>query len=301
MNTNKLLKSVLSGMLIGAMALGVSGCSTKSAEKFTVAYLPNESTEQNADARNGMKEDLSKALGMEVIEYQASDYNAVIEAMRTGNVDMAYFGPLSFCLAYERANAEPVGMKAKDGDKANATYKSVLIAQADSDINSIKDIKGKSIAFVDPNSTSGNMIPAAEIMKAFPEDKLTMEALQTNGTFFESTMFSGKHQAGLQAVIKGDVDVAPISDAILASEIKNGNAQADDVKIIHSSSPIPSEPMAIRGDLSQDIKDKVKEFILNYDNADYFEQVIGDASARFIPCTIEDYQNIIELNKELNK
>ena len=47
--------------------------------------------------------------------------------MRTGKADMAYFGPLSFCLAYERAGAEPIGMIAKDKDKKNATYKSVLV------------------------------------------------------------------------------------------------------------------------------------------------------------------------------
>ncbi|MGL4607748.1 MAG: phosphate/phosphite/phosphonate ABC transporter substrate-binding protein [Eubacteriaceae bacterium] len=285
-----------------AIAVFLTGCtSSQGSKKFVVAYLPNESTEQNADARNGMAKDLSEALGMEVEEFIASDYNAAIEGMRTGKVDMAYFGPLSFCLANERANAEPVVMKAKGGDKANATYKSVLIVKGDSPINSIKDIKGKTMAFVDPNSTSGNMIPSAEIMKAFPEDKLTMDSLHTNGEFFESVMFSGKHQAGLQAVIKGDVEVAPISDAILAAEIKNGNAKEGDVKIIYSSDPIPSEPMAVRGDISQDVKDKVKAFMTGYANEEYFEKVVGDATARWIPTTVEDYKSVMELNKELNK
>lgn len=269
--------------------------------QFTIAYLPNESTEQNADARNGMAKDLSALLGVKVIEYQASDYNAVIEAMRTNKVDMAYFGPLSFCLAYERANAEPIGMKAKTGKKEDATYKSVLIVKAESSIRSIKDLKGKTIAFVDPNSTSGNLIPSAEIMQAFPEEKLDMDALHTNGVFFSSVMFSGKHQAGLQAVLKGDVDVAPISDEILKQEIKNGNAPDGAVKIIHSSSPIPAEPMAIRSNLPDDVKAKVKHFILTYNNEEYFEKVIGKNTARFVECTIEDYKNIIELNKRLNK
>ena len=270
-------------------------------KQFTIAYLPNESTEQNADARNGMAKDLSAALGIPVVEYQASDYNAVIEAMRTNKVDMAYFGPLSFCLAYERANAEPIGMKAKTGKKEDATYKSVLIARADGPIRSIRDLKGKTIAFVDPNSTSGNLIPSAEIMKAFPDERLDMDALHTNGVFFSSVIYSGKHQAGLQAVLKGDVDVAPISDEILKQEIKNGNAPDGAVKIIHSSSPIPAEPMAIRGNLPSEIKAKVKNFILNYKNEEYYEKVIGKSTARFVECTIDDYKDIIQLNKQLNK
>ena len=63
--------------------------------------------------------------------------------------------------------------------------------------------------------------------------------LHTNGDFFEAVSYSGSHQAGLQAVAKGDVDVAPISDQILASEIANGNVEDGAVKIIHESDAIP--------------------------------------------------------------
>lgn len=300
------MKKLLVFGIIAVLALSMSACggttTTKEKDvKFTVAYLPNESTEQNADARQGMSKDLSEVLGMEVVEFQASDYNAVVEGMRTGKIDLAYFGPLSFCLANERAGAEPIGMKAKNGDKANATYKAVLVVKADSSIQSIEDIKGKSIAFVDPNSTSGNLIPSAEIMNKFPNENLDMDSLHTNGKFFSAVSFSGQHQAGLQAVIKGDVDVVPISNAILASEIKAGNAKESDIRVIHSSEPIPSEPMAIRGDIPEEIKSKVKSFMLSYNNEEYFEKVIGDKTARFVDCSINDYKNIIELNKQLSK
>lgn len=317
----KIFKQLVLITTMGALAVSLAGCSNsvnpasskateatttpqqeaRVNEKFTIAYLPNESTEQNADTRKGMAEDLSKALGMEVVEYQASDYSAVVEGMRTGKIDMAYFGPLSFCMAYQRANAEPIGMKAIGGDKANATYKSVFIVKTDSDIQDITDFKGRTIAFVDPESTSGNLVPTYEIMKAYPNEKLDMDILHTNGKFFEAVSYSGKHQAGLQAVLKGDVDIAPISDKILGQEIANGNAPKDGVRIVYESAPIPAEPMAIRGDLPKELKDKVKDFMLSYDNEKYFEDVIGDTTARFVPCTIDDYQDIIDLDKKLNK
>jgi phosphonate transport system substrate-binding protein len=192
-------------------------------------------------------------------------------------------------------------MKAKDGTREHAFYKSVLIVKHGSPIASIQDIKGKSMAFVDPNSTSGNLVPSNEIIKAFPDAHLTMEDLHTNGKFFSAVTFSGKHQAGLQAVIKGDVDVAPISDEILKAEIRNGNATDSAVKIIFASAPIPAEPMAVRGSLPPAIKDKVKNFILTYQNDKYFEDVVGTKGARFIPCTLADYQSIIDLNHSMNK
>ena len=78
---------------------------------FTIAYAPNESTAESADARNGLAEDLSAVLGCEVEEIQASDYNAIIEALRTGSADMAYMGSQARALGVERTDLEPIVMR----------------------------------------------------------------------------------------------------------------------------------------------------------------------------------------------
>lgn len=294
-------KRIVTALLCLTMVAALTGCGKKEEEVFTIAYAPNESTEQSADARNGLAQDLEEVLGMKVEEIQASDYTAIIEALRTGQADMAYMGPLAIALADERADIEPIAMKAEEGDKSKAIYHSVLITNsANTEINSIADIKGKTIAFVDPDSTSGNLVPTAEILQAFADENLTSEDLHTNGKFFEAASYSGKHQAGLQAVIKGDVDVVPISDNILESEIANGNAAESDIKIIHTSGAIPAEAMVVRADLDEETKAKVQKFLLGYDNEAYFEQVIKNPIARFVECSIEDYQEIIDLNKLLN-
>ena len=293
-------KKLMLAVLCMTAMLSFTGCG-KEEEVFTIAYAPNESTEQSADARNGLAADLEKELGMKVEEIQASDYTAIIEALRTGQADMAYMGPLAIALADERADIEPVAMKAEDGDKDKAIYHSLLITNSqNTEINSIEDVKGTSIAFVDPDSTSGNLVPTAEILKAFPDENLTSEDLHTNGKFFEAASYSGKHQAGLQAVIKGDVDVVPISDQILESEIANGNAAEEDIKIIHTSEAIPAEAMVVRSDLSAETKEKITNFLLSYDNQEYFELVIKNPTARFVECSMEDYEAIIELNNLLN-
>lgn len=269
---------------------------------FTIAYAPNESTTESADARNGLAEDLSEFLGCEVEEIQASDYNAIIEALRTGSADMAYMGSQALALGVERTELEPIVMKAEEGDPDKAVYHSVLITNsANEDINSIEDIKGKTMAFVDPDSTSGNLVPTAEIIQAFPDDELDSDILHTNGEFFEAVSFSGSHQAGLQAVIKGDVDVVPISDQILASEIANGNAAEDDVKIIHESGAIPAEAMVVAEHVDEETRKQLTEFLTSYENEEYFTDVIKVPGARFIQCDMSDYEDIIELNKIINE
>lgn len=298
--SKKSIAKVLAGIMMATTLL--SGCGANNEkEKIVIAYAPNESTEESADARAGLAEDLEASLGVEVEEIQASDYNAIIEALRTGQADAAYIGALAIAYANERAEAIPVAMKAPDRDRSKAVYHSLLITSSSNDeINSIKDVKGKTIAFVDPESTSGNLFPTYEIIKAFPEDNLTSDDLHTNGKFFEATSFSGKHQAGLQAVIKGDVDVVPISDQILKSEIANGNAREEDVKIIHESDAIPAEGFVVSKNMSDELREKFQEFLVTYDNEEYFEKVIKVPNARFIEASIEDYQIVIDLNNTID-
>ena len=294
---------LLSAMVVfGSFAAGCGGNSQEAEKKtFTIAYAPNESTTDSTDARSTLAKDLGKVINMEVKEIQASDYTAIIEALRTGKADMAYMGALAVAMGAERAGVTPIVMKAPNGDKAQAVYHSVFITQKDNnEINSIKDFKGKTIAFVDPDSTSGNLVPTSEIMKAFPDLHLTNEKIHTNGEFFEAVSFSGKHQAGLQAVIKGDVDIVPISDQIMASEFKNGNADENAVKVVHSSAAIPAEAMVVSKTVNEDLKKTLTKFLVEYNNKDYFDKVIKKADARFVECSMEDYQPIVELNKNIN-
>lgn len=286
----------------GSFAAGCGGNSQEAGKKtFTIAYAPNESTTDSTDARSTLAKDLGKVINMDVKEIQASDYTAIIEALRTGKADMAYMGALAVAMGAERAGVTPIVMKAPNGDKAQAVYHSVFVTQKDnSEINSIKDFKGKTIAFVDPDSTSGNLVPTSEIMKAFPDLHLTNEKIHTNGEFFEAVSFSGKHQAGLQAVIKGDVDIVPISDQIMASEFKNGNADENAVKVVHSSAAIPAEAMVVSKTVNEDLKKTLTKFLVEYNNKDYFDKVIKKADARFVECSMEDYQPIVELNKNIN-
>lgn len=294
---------LLSAMVaFGSFAAGCGGNSQEAEKKtFTIAYAPNESTTDSTDARSTLAKDLGKVINMEVKEIQASDYTAIIEALRTGKADMAYMGALAVAMGAERAGVTPIVMKAPNGDKAQAVYHSVFVTQKDNnEINSIKDFKGKTIAFVDPDSTSGNLVPTSEIMKAFPDLHLTNEKIHTNGEFFEAVSFSGKHQAGLQAVIKGDVDIVPISDQIMASEFKNGNADENAVKVVHSSAAIPAEAMVVSKTVNEDLKKTLTKFLVEYNNKDYFDKVIKKADARFVECSMEDYQPIVELNKNIN-
>ena len=109
---------LLSAMVaFGSFAAGCGGNSQETEKKtFTIAYAPNESTTDSTDARSTLAKDLGKVINMDVKEIQASDYTAIIEALRTGKADMAYMGALAVAMGAERAGVTPIVMKAPNGD-----------------------------------------------------------------------------------------------------------------------------------------------------------------------------------------
>ena len=135
MNMKRWMKGISVSLMLVAAAASFGGCGSAGGgsgqQPFTIAYAPNESTEQSADARSALSADLGKALGREVKEISASDYNGIIEALRTKKADMAYLGAEGISLANQRldGNVDVIVMKAPDGDKAKALYHSVFITR----------------------------------------------------------------------------------------------------------------------------------------------------------------------------
>jgi phosphonate transport system substrate-binding protein len=260
-----------------------------------MCYLPNEASEELVEYRSALQGALSAALNIKVREINIADYNAAVEAMRTDHADIVYFGPVSYVQAAERSGAEAMVTPAIFGDKSQAGYTSKIIVKAGSPIKTLQDLRGKTFAFVDPSSTSGNYVPTLELMNAFG---MTNEDFHTNGKFFSSVSFSGKHQNGLQGVINGDIEAAPIASDILAAELAAGRVKESDFVVIHTSPKIPSSPMAIRNDLPADLKAKVKQFLLSYKDPNYFQFMIGmdpKDNPSFVEAIDSDYDYVRDL------
>ena len=108
-------------------------------------------------------------------------------------------------------------------------------------------------------------------------------------------MFAGTHPSSLQAVVQGNVDAAAVSSGTYVNQIEKGNVNEGDLKIIHESPNIPGSPIAIQKDLPQELKDKVKEFLLSYDDPEYFQDEEGVEPKRYIEISDSDYDYLAEL------
>jgi phosphonate transport system substrate-binding protein len=196
---------------------------------------------------------MSEELGVEVEPYTATDYSGIIEAMRSGEVDVAWLGPLSYVLAEENAGAEAVAVPYEvEGEEP--TYKSVLLTQGDNDeIQEVQDFEGKTFSFVDPASTSGNLYPRKTLLDAGVDPE----------TDLGEARFAGGHDASILAVANGTVEGGASWDGQLQEMIDARVVEEDAVKVVAESAPIPKDPVAVRGDLPDDVKQRIQEVFLN--------------------------------------
>ena len=308
----------VSAVIIAAMALTtfLYGCKTKASEanansttaakaeseavaakwpdKLIFGYLPNEeSADDNMKKGSAMlMKAMTESIGIPVEIKICNDYNAVIEAMRNQKVHIAQFGPFSYIIANERSKAEAVCVTAKD--KKSATYNSYLITHVDSGIKNIEDIRGKSMSFVDPASTSGNLVPRFTMV-----NKLGVKPEEIDTKLFSSVQFAGNHQNSFLAAANKSVDVAACDSNTYTKSIDKGLAKKEDIHIINISDPIPSSPVAVYSDLPADLKQKIIDFFHTYDDPEYFT-LRKQEGKKFIPMEDSEYKSIRDIAKLMN-
>lgn len=285
-------------LIVGVLVLSSSGKqdasgSVKDPAKIVMVFLPNEeSNEDNKKSNVIMQAKMSEALGKPVEIVIASDYNGVIEAMRNKKAEIAYFGPFSYIIAHDRSMAEAICVLAKAGKQENAFYTSLFITQPDSGITNLQQAKGKKVAFVDPASTSGNLVPRAMYVKAYG---ITPD--QVDG-MFGSVQFSGSHNNSLMAVANKSVDVASVSSDTWDQGFSKGLVTDKEVVKIGESDKIPSSPVAIRSDLNPALKEKIINFFLTWDNEEYYKTRKKDGY-RYVPVSDSMYDPIRDIAKSM--
>lgn len=252
---------------------------------ITVGFIPAEDSRAMVRQSQAILDIVAKHTGMKVDTFVGSDYNATIEALRAGHVDVALLGPFSYVLATTVAQVEAFGVTVTSRTM-QPSYKSIIIAGKDSNINSLADLKGKTFAFVDPGSTSGYMVPAA----AFVAANITPEK------DFKQVMYSGGHDATIVSVGSGKVDAGSVADRIYERGCAKGLADCAKLKVVWTSQPIPNDPLLYRKALPEDMKKKIREAFYSVKNLAFGEM---GTVARFDPATDKDYDPVRDIAKAL--
>ena len=201
-------------------------------------------------------EAMSKATGLKVNAFYATDYAGVIEAMRFNKVQVAWFGNKSGMEAVDRASGQVFAqVVSKDG---SIGYYSHIIVHKDSPYAALDDIlkcdKSLDFGIGDPNSTSGFLVPTAYIFAA--------KSIDPKSCF--KTVRNASHQANAMAVANKQVAAATNNSEDLQRVAATAPDARSQIKIIWTSPIIPLDPLVWRKDLDPAVKTKLYTFLMSY-------------------------------------
>lgn len=287
-----------------ALAVTTALTSTVSAQEitgFNIGILGGENAQDRMTSNECFRAKIEEALGVPVKIFTPADYDGVIQGLLGGTLDYAWLGASAYAKIY-LTDPEAVEVKlTKQNTDGSTGYYSIGFARADSGITSIEDAKGKSFAFADPNSTSGYLVPAAELTAKY--GKLE--------EYFSEVKMSGGHEQTIVGVANGDF-AAGVSWADGLGNWEDGyNSGAfrkaadaglvdmNNLVEIWKSALIPEGPMVVRKALPQDVKDKVTQLTADLWETDpecAYSVAAGEAKD-FVPVEHSAYEGILAARK----
>ncbi|MBV6375050.1 phosphate/phosphite/phosphonate ABC transporter substrate-binding protein [Enterococcus casseliflavus] len=279
-------KTTMFGLgLVAAVTLaacGSGGASTDSAaeeagyvpEKLTVQFVPSQAAETLEAKAKPLEQLLSDELGIPVTVSVSTDYNTIVEAMASKQVDVGFLPPNAYVLANEQSNvkvllqAQRYGIKQPGGESTDElvdSYRSMIVVKSGSDIKELEDLKGKTIATQDVTSSAGYVWPVAEMKKAGIDINTDVTTVQVKG-----------HDQAVLSVLNGDVDAAFVFEDA-RNTVKNDYPEImDEVEPMYFTEPIPNDTISVRSDMSEEWDKKIQDAFIAIGKDEEGKQIISD-------------------------
>ncbi len=226
---------------------------------------PDTAIEKNDPLKNYLESNIDATIKMRV----ASDYSGVVQAMASNQIDFAYFGGLSYILAHQEAEAQPIVVGAEAG---STMWHSQFLAHPSTGFENMEDMIAAAgetkFAFGDPISTSGTMMPIWYMRQEYdfkPREE------------FSETTNTGAHDATAQAVKNESTDAGSLNAKVYDRLVDDGDMEpGSDVIEIWRSPGFPDYPWAVSGEMDDGLQDDLQSAFVELDDrneSDILEQL----------------------------
>ncbi|WP_349371072.1 phosphonate ABC transporter substrate-binding protein [Salinarimonas sp.] len=267
---------------------------------FRIGLLGGENEADRLRNNECLIEALGSRLGVPVELFPAPDYAGVMQGLLADQLEMSFLGASGYAGIYlqDPEAVEPIFVNAEaDGSLG---YKSVMYVRTDSGIESLEGMQGRSLAYADPNSTSGYLVPRFELGQQGIADD-----------YFSTTGFGGGHEQAVVAVLNGQYDggvtwvsgVGEPSEGYTRGNLRrmmdNGLLDMADLRIIWESNLIPNGPIVLRKDVPAEVREIVVEYFGNQREIDaecYVNVSFGDG-AGWKPVDHAFYEGVVTMRK----
>lgn len=230
-------------------------------KELTIGFVPSQNAETLEAKAKPLAKLLEDELGIKVNVKVTTDYNGVVEALGAKQLDLGFLPPTDYVLAHEKGYADVLlqalryGVNPEDGSNTDELvdyYYSGILVKEDSDIKTLKDLKGKKIGWQGPTSSAGYVWAAVEMKEEGIDAQNDVTGVQLQG-----------HDKGVSAILNGDVDATAIFvDA--RNIVKSDNPDVfKKTKIIYETEKIPNDTISVRPDMTDEWRDKISKAFIN--------------------------------------
>lgn len=188
---------------------------------------------------------ITKNYGIHFDIKAGNSYSAVVEGICNNQADIAWLGASTYGEANEKCGVDLLAVDVKKGD---SSYYSGIFTRKDKSIKSLKDLKGKSMAFGSTSSTSSFNFPVAMLIADGVDPVKDLNKV----------IIAGSHSASLAALAEGKVDAAAASYNSFGKAVQKGAIDPSKFQPLAKSQPIPNPPMAMNKGLNSELKKKLR-------------------------------------------
>jgi phosphonate transport system substrate-binding protein len=239
--------------ITGQLGLSLANAQGKT---ITIVFPSRSGTTDLQNKAKAVANFLSKEL-QQPVEAVVGDDTAAVEALRANRADVAFLSSRPALKAQQLANARLYLAEVRSNYSGGHTYKSIFVVPQNSPLKSgqgsatLQQLKGKKMVFTSPTSGSGFIFPVAELV----QQKLVPNRDRLNG-FFGQVSYGGGYDKALQAVLRGQADVAAVSEYTLGSPYITA-AEASRLRVLYSISGVPAHGVAIDDDVPSNTRNKL--------------------------------------------
>lgn len=304
-------------LLLGAMILlaacgnGKSSIDSKSSsdgdskgdsykpKELTIQFVPSQNADTLEAKAKPLEKLLSKELDIPVKVSVSTNYNTIVEAMKSKKVDVGFLPPTAYTLAHDQKAADVllqaqrygVNKDGSNNDKLVKSYKSQFVVKKDSDIKSLKDMKGKKIALQDVTSTAGYTYPVAELLKEGINPINDMKITNVKG-----------HDQAIIALLNGDVDVAVTFQDARNIVKKDQPNVFKDTEIVELTEDIPNDTISVRSDMDDKFRDKLKKAFKDIAKTKEGHKIVSEVYSHegYVDSKDSEFDIVREYGKKVN-
>lgn len=271
-----LTQVVLTTLLV--MGLASPG---RAEQVLKISSIPEEAATEQVRKLKPLADYLSRETGMKVIFTPVNDYPAAVEALVNKKIDLVWLGGSTFVQAKIRSKNGVVPLLQRQED---TDFKSVFITRVGSGITKLQDLKGKTVSFGSPSSTSGHLMPRKFLMEVGLEPERD----------FRRIAYSKAHDAAIAAVASGQVDAAAIDITVWQKFVSEQRVDTTKVAVFHTTPGFYNYNWTVHQDMPKALQEKIVSAFLKLSPStpEGHEILKLNRATRYIRTEAKNYEGI---------